>query len=305
MSRIVSTIGAALFAVIALVTTRAEADSIVTARVTRRTTADSIVTTSGTPRIAAGRLATSVAITRTASDSIATNDAYLPAVNITGATGVYRTDVWIFNPETSLDNDVSLYFTPADVDGTHLEGIAITPSLAPRESVSLTDIVRNYFDKTETYGLLEIRGTYPLMVTSNTYNVAGAQAGTYGQYSPGQPYRSALGFDDSVFGDLYVTGLTNDPKLRTNAVVMNPSEKPLEAGVQLVDAAGIIYGTRIVDSPAVLPTPAQRRLRIGVRRRSIRRRAAPGGSTCSSTSETGRASSAMPRSRTSGPETRT
>jgi len=178
-------------------------------------------------------------------DSIVTTNAYLPAVNITGATGVFRTDVWVFNPETSLDNEVDLYFTPAGVDGTSLDGIRITPALAPRESVSLTDIVKTYFGKTETSGLLEVRATYAVMVTSNTYNVAGSTPGTYGQYSPGQPYRNALGFDDSVYGDLYVTGLTNNGNLRTNAVVMNPSDVSLEAGVQLVDAMGIIYGTRV------------------------------------------------------------
>mgnify|MGYP000937873089 CR=1 FL=1 len=175
---------------------------------------------------------------------------FLPAVNITGATGTWRTDVWIFNPETSLENDVTLNFTPAGVDGTNLEGIKITPPLAPRESVTLKDIVRTYFGRTEAYGLLEVRGKYNLLVTSNTYNVAGPQApGTFGQYSPGQPYRSSLGFDDSVFGDLYVTGLTNDSNLRTNAVVMNPSEVSLEAGVELVDATGIVYGRRIYTVP--------------------------------------------------------
>ena len=177
-------------------------------------------------------------------DSIATTDAYLPVVNIEGATGSWRTDVWIFNPETTLENEVDLYFTPAGVDGTTLDGIRITPPLAPRESVSLADILFEYFGKTGTYGVLEVRATYPVMVTSNTYNIA-RPPGTFGQYSPGQPYRNALGFDDSVFGDLYVTGLTNDANLRTNAVVMNPSDMTLEAGVQLVDAMGIIYGTRI------------------------------------------------------------
>lgn len=184
-----------------------------------------------------------------AADSIVSNVSYLPAVNITGATGVYRTDVWIFNPETTLENEVELYFTPADTDGRNLGGIRITPPLAPRESITMTDILKNYFGKTATYGLLEVRATYPVMVTSNTYNVGGAQAGTYGQYSPGQPYRNALGFDDSVFGDLYVTGLENDTNLRTNAVVMNPTDVSLEAGVQLVDAMGIIYGTRVVIVP--------------------------------------------------------
>jgi hypothetical protein len=198
------------------------------------------------PLLAAATLAAALGAPTAVADSIATTNAYLPAVNITGATGVFRTDVWIFNPEPTLENEVELYFTPAGVDGSNLEGIRITPPLAPRESVSLTDIVRNYFGRIETFGLLEVSSQYPVLVTSNTYNVSGALAGTYGQYSPGQPYRSALGFDDSVFGDLYVTGLTNDPNLRTNAVVINPTNLELEAGVQLVDANGIIYGTRIV-----------------------------------------------------------
>ena len=183
-------------------------------------------------------------VTPVSADSIASTVSYLPVVDIEGATGVWRTDVWIFNPETSLENEVDLYFTPAGVDGTNLEGIRIKPALAPRESVTLADILFEYFGKTKTYGLLEIRATYAVMVTSNTYNIA-RPPGTFGQYSPGQPFRNALGFDDSVFGDLYVTGLTNDANLQSNAVVMNPSELTLEAGVQLVDAMGIIYGTRV------------------------------------------------------------
>lgn len=198
------------------------------------------------PLLAAASLAFALGARPAAADSIATTNAYLPAVSITGATGVFRTDVWIFNPEPTLENEVDLYFTPAGADGTNLPGIRISPPLAPRESVSLTDIVRQYFGRTETFGLLEVSSQHPVLVTSNTYNVSGAVAGTYGQYSPGQPWRSSLGFDDSVFGDLYVTGLTNDPNLRTNAVVMNPTDVELEAGVQLVDANGMIYGTRVV-----------------------------------------------------------
>ena len=189
--------------------------------------------------------AVSLAAGPATADSNVTTEAFLPAVNITGATGVFRTDVWIFNPEPTNDTEVSLYFTPAGVDGSQLEGIRLTPPLAPRESVSLTDIVRNYFGRTEAFGILNVVASNPVMVTSNTYNVAGATPGTYGQYSPGQPIHNALGFDDSIFGDLYVTGLTNDPVLRTNAVVMNPSGVLLEAGVQLVDWSGIVYGTRI------------------------------------------------------------
>jgi hypothetical protein len=187
--------------------------------------------------------------TRATLDSIVTNDAFLPAVHIVGASGVFRTDVWIFNPDPTLHNVVDLYYTEADTDGRADMGIRITPDLDPRESVTLSDIVLQYFGKGSSYGLLEVRGSLPLIVTSNTYNVAGAVAGTYGQFSPGQPYRNALGFDNSIFGDLYVTGLFNDPNHRTNAVVMNPTATPLEAGVQLVDSVGNIYKTVIVDVP--------------------------------------------------------
>ncbi|MBK9088489.1 MAG: hypothetical protein IPL90_05365 [Holophagales bacterium] len=77
-----------------------------------------------------------------AADSIASTVSYLPVADIEGATGSWRTDVWIFSPETTLDNEVVLYFTPAGVDGTSLEGFRIDPPVRPRESVSLPDILK-------------------------------------------------------------------------------------------------------------------------------------------------------------------
>jgi len=187
--------------------------------------------------LAAAALAIVPALTVRA-DSIASTSSFLPAVHVIGASGVYRTDVSIFNPDPVRSVQVILYYTPAGVDGTSLNGLRITPDLQPRESVSLEDIVVNYLGYSSGFGLLEVKGSDPLIVTSNTYNVAGALAGTYGQFSPGQPERKALGFDDSVFGDLYVTGLKNDPNFRTNLAIMNPTGVSLEAGVQLVGPTG-------------------------------------------------------------------
>jgi len=200
------------------------------------------------PRGAAGRVAL---------DSIVTADAFLPAVHISGASGVYRTDVWIFNPDPAFAATVTLFYTEADTDGTSTPGIALAPDLAPRESVALSDIVAQSFGKTSSYGLLHVAASrsgspsvvLPVIVTSNTYNVAGAAAGTYGQFSPGQALRNALGFDNSTLGDLYVTGLVHDANHRTNAVVMNPTAAPLEAGVQLVDSVGNVYKTVVVTVP--------------------------------------------------------
>lgn len=191
--------------------------------------------------------------------SIHAERALLPAVHITGATGVFRTRVEVFNPSTTTPVWLFLYYTPADTDGTNLEGVRTTEALGPRQSVTFEDIVFEKFGYASSSGLLDVQGyvsTTPsaagarkIVVTSNTYNVQGQVAGTYGQFSPGQPARDANGFDDSIYGDLYVTGLKNDPDFRTNAVVMNPSASRLEARVVLVDAAGQIYGDRLVVVP--------------------------------------------------------
>lgn len=206
--------------------------------------------------LAVALAATAFLATPAAGDSIASDRSYLPAVHITGATGVFRTDVTIFNPSTSQRAVVRLYFTEAEQNGLNSPGLEF--DLDARASVSVTDILCNgdFWDLCSgAYGLLEVEGANQggqamnLIVTSNTYNVAGAQAGTYGQFSPGQPRRKALGFDDSTFGDLYTTGLPADPTYRVNAVVMNPTDKELEAGLQLVDGASYRYGTRTVRVP--------------------------------------------------------
>ena len=186
--------------------------------------------------------------------SIVTDDAFLPAVHIVGATGTFRTDVTIFNPQEHT-LVVDLYFTPADTNGSNLPGLTITGGIFARETITLTDVVgsADYFNRASAYGVLNVRTSLPqggtpgsatgVIVTSNTYNVAGAQAGTYGQFSPAQPFEDALGFDESFAGELYTPGLPNDANHRVNAVVINPTGVSMQAGVQLVDASGQVYGS--------------------------------------------------------------
>jgi len=183
--------------------------------------------------------------------SIVTQDAFLPAVHLVGATGVFRTDVSIFNPQQT-NVAVDLYFTPADTDGSSLPGLSISGGLNARETVTLVDILGDpgFFNRTNAYGILEVRSTGgAVIVTSNTYNIAGAVPGTYGQFSPGQPIEDSLGFDDSDAGDLYLPGLPFDADHRVNAVVINPSGVTLEAGVQLVDAVGNVLGKKTYTVP--------------------------------------------------------
>ena len=185
------------------------------------------------------------------SDTISSTDSFLPAVHINGASGVYRTDVTIFNPDPAVDAVVDIAYGEADRDGTTRPVYRIPGNLGPLASVTLPDIVLSTFGLGSSYGLLEVRSSSgtPVHVTSNTYNVAGAVPGTYGQFSPGQPFRNAVGFDNSIAGDLYVTGIPNDENHRTNAVVMNPTGIPLEAAVRLWDAAGVPFKTVLVGVP--------------------------------------------------------
>ena len=208
-------------------------------------------------------------------DSIATTSAWLPVAHVVGPSGTSRTDVEIFNPDPDRAAEVTLFFTPAGVDGTNLPGLRITPDLRPRESLTLADIVVNTLGVPEGFGVLEVRSgeSTPILVTSVTYNEVrwadatplhamsppdhevhsgesaarlvtsvpfslGRRFGIYSQFSQAQPYRKAVGFDDSVFGDLYIIGLRSDPIYRTDLALINPTGVELEAGVQLVAAGG-------------------------------------------------------------------
>jgi hypothetical protein len=183
-------------------------------------------------------------------DSILTDDAFLPAVRIQGATGFYVTDITIFNPDLARKVAVSFYYTPADADGTSSPGFSINPDLFPGETASLGDILGKYFNLSSSYGLLEVKAGAPIIVTSNSYNRAGkVQPGTFGQFSPGQPARNAVGFDNTIYGELNAIGLPNDDNFRTNAVIMNPTNKRLEAGVRLIGPDTFVYGKKVYVVP--------------------------------------------------------
>lgn len=191
-------------------------------------------------------------------DSILTDDAFLPAVRIQGSTGFFVTDVTVFNPDLVNKVTVSFYYTPADTDGTTSPGFSLDPDLFPGETASLADILGRYFNLSSSYGLLEVKAGGPILVTSNSYNRSGKIVpGTFNQYSPGQPGRNAVGFDTTVNGELNIIGLTNDTtsnspndsNYRTNAVVMNPTSKRLEAGVRLIGPDTKIYGKQVYIVP--------------------------------------------------------
>jgi len=192
--------------------------------------------------------AAAFAVRPLAADSLSTTDGFLPIVRIVGATGTYVSDVTVFNPGAQ-PAEVTFYFTPADTDGTSSPGRKLTPNLAAGETVTVSDILTTLF-ATTGYGLLEVLSTQPIIVTSNTINVStNCTGGTFGQFSPVQPGRNAVGFGSGAAYGLYVAGIRNDADHRTNAVIMNPTSATLHATMELSTNAGVKLGQTTVDVP--------------------------------------------------------
>ncbi|MCK6682998.1 MAG: hypothetical protein L6R30_11350 [Thermoanaerobaculia bacterium] len=177
-------------------------------------------------------------------DTIASSRSFVPLVHTKGASGEWRTDLTLFNPEPERAATVDLLYTPAGSDGTNAQGKRF--ELLPRMSVTFKDVLCNNeikFDYCSGYGLADIHsydrnGDLSILVTSNTYNI-GSGAGTFGQFVPAFPARKALGFSNSVFGDLYCPGLPYGANIIVNAAVLNASAFPLTATVLLTDRFGV------------------------------------------------------------------
>lgn len=183
-----------------------------------------------------------------AADSIVSTDSFLPVVHIAGATGFYVSDVSLFNPNQNATK-VTFYFGRADTDSSGANGLTLTPDLQPRETYTIQDFLGTLYSTTG-YGLLEVRSDLPILVTSNTLNIAAnCTGGTFGQFSPGQPERNSVGFGSTNDYDLYVPGIPNDVYHRTNAVVMNPTQYTLHATMELIDGSANTIGTINTDVP--------------------------------------------------------
>jgi hypothetical protein len=176
-------------------------------------------------------------------DSIAASRSYVPLVHTRGDTGEWRTDLSFFNPEPERTVTVDVLYAPEDTDGTNASGSRFT--LPPRTSYTFKDVLCNAeikFNYCAGFGVADIHafdpaGEVSILVTSNTYNIAGGR-GTYGQFVPALAARKALGYSESVFGDLYCPGLPFGSNIRVNAAVINPTEFTLSAMVWLTDRTG-------------------------------------------------------------------
>ena len=164
---------------------------------------------------------------------------------------LFRTDLWLFNPDTSATVTVTLTLHPAVADGvppsTSISSSPIT--LAPRETKFFPDVTLATVPAGDgVVGALRWQASAPILGAGRIYTAA--PGGTFGFFVPAIPITESLtrktGASDAV-NVLQIFGLNSgDANFRTNLDVTNTSSVALPIEVRVIDpvTAEVYGGTR-------------------------------------------------------------
>lgn len=181
-----------------------------------------------------------------------TNGWFITAGRVAGIGGaLFRTDLWLFNPDATSSATVTLVFHPAVANGAPA-AVPISSSpilLAPRETRFLADATLQTVPAGDgVVGALEWRSSAPVMGAGRIYTYT--PTGTYGFFVPAIPQPESQtaksDADDSVHV-LEIFGLNSgDANFRTNLDVTNTSGVTLPVQIRVIDptTSEIIGGTR-------------------------------------------------------------
>ena len=174
---------------------------------------------------------------------------FVTAGRVQGQFGaLFRTDLWLFNPDSSAAATVTLTFHPAVGDGAPAAApIASAPIiLAPRETRFLPDVTLSTVPAGDgVVGALRWQSSAPILGAGRIYTAA--PAGTYGFFLPAIPITESLtkktAASDAV-NALQIFGVNSgDANFRTNLDVTNTSAVALPIEVRVIDPVTTeIYG---------------------------------------------------------------
>jgi hypothetical protein len=180
-----------------------------------------------------------------------TNGWLVTAGRVAGAGGaLFRTDVWLFNPDESATATATLILHPAVPSGQPAAPpVASDPiPLAPRETRFFADVTLETVPAGDgVVGALEWQSDRPLMAAARIYTFT--PTGTYGFFLPAIPISESMTAKASE-GDLHnalqIYGTNSgDASFRTNLDVTNTSSATLPIEVRVIDGTTqILGGTR-------------------------------------------------------------
>lgn len=177
------------------------------------------------------------------------NGWFITAGRVQGQFGaLFRTDLWLFNPDSAAAVTLTLTFHPAVADGAAAGApISSTPiTLAARETKFFPDVTLATVPAGDgAVGALRWQSSAPILAAGRIYTAAAG--GTYGFFLPAIPITESLPRKTAA-GDtvnvLQMFGLNAaDPNFRTNLDVTNTSDVALPIEVRVIDpVTSEIYG---------------------------------------------------------------
>lgn len=191
---------------------------------------------------------------------------FITAGRVQGQFGaLFRTDLWLFNPDAAASVTVTLILHPAVADGAPPAAPVSSPpiTLAPRENRYFPDVTLSTVPAGDgIVGVLRWQSSAPILGAGRIYTAA--PAGTFGFFVPGIPVTEALPRKTSA-GDavtvLQIFGVNSgDANFRTNLDVANTTGVALPIEVRVIDpvTTQIHGGTReyVVAANSLLRLPS-------------------------------------------------
>ena len=166
---------------------------------------------------------------------------FVTAGRVQGQFGaLFRTDLWLFNPDASATVTVTLTMHPSVADGAPAAApINSAPIvLAPRETKFLPDVTLATVPAGDgIVGALSWQSSAPILGAGRIYTAA--PAGTYGFFLPALPVTESLPKKSSASDTttvLQIFGVnSSDPNFRTNLDVTNTTSVALPVEVRVID----------------------------------------------------------------------
>jgi len=180
-----------------------------------------------------------------------TNGWFIVVGRVVGFGGAqFRSDVWLFNPDTSQNAVVTLIFHPQVASGAaapaSIQSAPIT--LTPRETRYLADVLLSTIPADGQVGALEWTSDLPVMGGMRSYTApSGCTGGTFGAFQPGIPTTESMDAMQSSSDAVNVLQMfgtnSGDANYRTQIDVTNTSTNTVTIEVKVVDpVTATVYG---------------------------------------------------------------
>ena len=188
---------------------------------------------------------------RAAYSTATTSGWFLVAGRVPGFGGAqFRTDIWLFNPDSVNTAVVTLTFHGQVASGGGAPApISSSPiTLAPRETSYLADVLLTTVPADGQVGALEWSSNIPVMGGLRSYTApSGCTGGTFGAFQPGIPTTEAMTPKQSALDSANVLQMfgtnSGDADYRTQLDVANTSPVSVPIEVRVIDpVTSAIYG---------------------------------------------------------------